>query len=152
MTKGRILKPRTVGAGYLQVTLSKGTKATRHNFYIHRLVAAAFIGPRPDRMEVNHIDGHKDNNTPENLEYITHSEQLLHAYRIGLHKVKMPDQRGSHNPQARLTEEQVMAILRSTATNQQLAAEYGMDYRHIWAIRARKVWRHVDPTPPAVAS
>ncbi len=54
------------------------------NCYIHRLVALAFIGPPIGVMDVNHKDGNKRNNFVENLEWMTRSENQLHAYRTGV--------------------------------------------------------------------
>lgn len=66
-SKGRILKPRPNGVGYFQVALYKN--GIRKDFYVHRLVAKAFI-PNPDNLpEVNHKDENKSNNTVENLEW-----------------------------------------------------------------------------------
>ena len=68
--------------GYHIVTLTiDGKKSTKK---IHRLVATAFI-PNPDnKPEVNHIDGNKFNNNVENLEWVTQSENIAHAYRNGV--------------------------------------------------------------------
>ena len=53
-------------------------------FYVHRLVASAFI-PNPRNLpEVNHIDGNKKNNSFENLEWVTHADNVLHARKTGL--------------------------------------------------------------------
>ena len=73
--------PRT---GYCQVFLHKNKKLVSR--YLHRLVAEAFI-PNPDHLcEVNHIDGDKTNNAVQNLEWITRSRNIKHAYETGLRK------------------------------------------------------------------
>lgn len=50
---------------------------------VHRLVAAAFLGPRPSDRIVHHKDHNKQNNRPENLEYVTPSQNTLLAYAEG---------------------------------------------------------------------
>ena len=53
---------------------------------VHRMVAETWI-PNPNHYrDVNHINGDKDDNRVENLEWVTHSENLRHAYRTGLRK------------------------------------------------------------------
>ena len=80
--QGRLLKTKWVGrAKYVGVSLSKnGQVATRT---VHSLVALAFIGPRPEGMEVNHKDCDKQNNALNNLEYLTHGENQRHAAQRG---------------------------------------------------------------------
>lgn len=51
----------------------------------HHIVAEHFLGPRPKDLTVNHIDGKKLNNHPDNLEYITRAENIKHAIENGLH-------------------------------------------------------------------
>lgn len=75
----RILTPHRVG-GYLHAELNM--RGVHKGKKIHRLVAEAFI-PNPDnKREVNHIDGNKHNNTVENLEWVTSSENQLHAFHV----------------------------------------------------------------------
>ena len=80
--KERLLKPSNTSTGYKKVELCKDGK--RKSFKVHRLVAIAFI-PNPDnKPEVNHIDGNKINNNIDNLEWVTSSENSIHAYETGL--------------------------------------------------------------------
>ena len=68
-SKERILKPGKVRGGYLQIGLSKN-REIKH-FFIHRLVAEAFL-PNPDNLPfINHKDEDKTNNSVENLEWCT---------------------------------------------------------------------------------
>lgn len=80
----KLLKPDVMprnNTTYLRVTLSKGHKTKRYQ--LHRLVAKAFI-PNPENKEfVNHIDNNGLNNNLENLEWCTHSENMLHAQAQG---------------------------------------------------------------------
>lgn len=59
------------------------------NYYMQRLIALAFKGiPKYEGMIVNHIDGNKRNNKPDNLEWITQQDNVIHAYKNGLYKNK----------------------------------------------------------------
>jgi len=52
--------------------------------YVHRIVAECFVPRPPGATEVNHKDGNKLNNRASNLEWVTHLENVRHAYRTGL--------------------------------------------------------------------
>ena len=89
--------------GYLRVSLSKEGVNKTHK--VHRLVAEAFIDNPNNLPQVNHIDGNKSNNCVDNLEWCTHSENQLHAYKTGLNS-----NAGEHNPAHKLTEQDVKYI------------------------------------------
>ena len=72
---------RKSNKGYPQVSTSVHSKFKL--LLVHRMVASAFHG-QPKGLEVNHKNGIKDDNRPENLEWVTRSENHLHAYRNGL--------------------------------------------------------------------
>ena len=77
---GRILKPSKRGEcrSYLFVALYNGGHSTRKDISIHRLVADAFI-PNPDNLpEVNHIDKNGLNNAVDNLEWASHTDNIIH--------------------------------------------------------------------------
>ena len=87
--------------GYIQVRLWDRNLGKMKYWRVHRLVATTFI-PNPDNLpEVNHKDGNKQNNNVENLEWCTHSENIKHAYDIGLlqssnvRRVKSIDKEGN---------------------------------------------------------
>jgi hypothetical protein len=73
--------------GYLKIDIS--INGERFGYFVHRLVAQAFV-PNPDkRPQVNHIDGNKANNHVSNLEWVNNSENQAHAIKLGLKRVKV---------------------------------------------------------------
>ena len=100
--KGKILKPYKNKKGYLICDIRVDGK--RKIVPLHRLVALAFIPNVDNKPQVNHIDGNKQNNCVENLEWCTNSENQIHAFKHGLQKGNF-----SH-PNSKLTLEQVRYI------------------------------------------
>ncbi len=80
---GKLLIGDKNSMGYKRVILYKPIKK---RFFVHRLVAIHFCDGYKDNLVVNHIDGDKSNNKAENLEWITRSENDLHAFKLGLRK------------------------------------------------------------------
>lgn len=79
---GRMMKLTKMSIGYYSVGPTINGKNVKMT--VHRLVAEAFIGPCPEGHEVNHKDGDKTNNRVDNLEYVTHQENMVHAHTSGL--------------------------------------------------------------------
>lgn len=84
LNKGRLMSLLICTDGYLFVGLSKNSK--KDKLSVHRLVASAFIPNYENKETVNHIDGNKQNNNVDNLEWNTRSENIQHAYDTGLKK------------------------------------------------------------------
>lgn len=77
--------------GYSRVRLYKDNKYNKYrNFYIHRLVAEAFIPNPENKPDVNHKDGDKQNNISTNLEWCTEKENTAHAIENKLFDICVP--------------------------------------------------------------
>lgn len=132
----RPLKPRRHTGGYMRVNLCRNNTGAV-DFYIHDLVLTAFVGPCPDGHERNHKDGRKANNAADNLEYVTRSQNMIHAMDTGLYPV------GSKHGNAKLTEADVKEIraLRATQSPFAIAERFGVSYRTIHRIVKRQRWK-----------
>ena len=138
---GNILKAWVVGAGYLQVALSKAGQVKRH--YIHHLVANMFLTPVPGCNEINHLDGVKQNNNAANLEWTTRSGNNRHARNLGLNNSTPPLLRGEQCPWAKITAADVQLIreLRHKEIQLTLAKRFGISTTQISRIQTFKRWR-----------
>lgn len=123
--------------GYIVITLPNGERP------LHRLVAETFI-PNPDNKEtVNHIDGNKQNNCVDNLEWATRHEQLVHAYKLNLKKPLA----GTANPISKLTDRDVEYIRRTyrahnkTCGAQALAIQFNVSVRTILNVVNHKTYQ-----------
>lgn len=127
--------------GYHRVALNK--KRIVKRFLVHRLVAEVFLNKVKGKNFVNHKDGNKSNNHFSNLEWVTASENIAHAYRIG----KL-DRRGSLNSCAKLNDGLVSEIrTKRKALNikfKELAKMYGLSQSTVCNICNGKTWTHVD--------
>jgi hypothetical protein len=107
---------------------------------VHRLVAICFI-PNPNNLaQVNHIDGNKDNNHVNNLEWMSNEENYLHSWRTGLRVKK-------YNPNRNivLTEEQVLEIVQlfKAKSCKDIAKIYNVKSGIISEIKSGRAWTNV---------
>lgn len=126
-------------SGYQQLHLYFTGK--RRRMSVHCLVMRAFVGEQ-GKQDINHINGIKDDNRLENLEYCTHSENIRHAYRVLGGKIH----RGEEHAASRLKEHEVREIrklLADGAAQADLARRFNVDKNTIYAIAHRITWKHV---------
>jgi len=136
----KILTSHLNSTGYPTVTLTVYGRCKKVK--IHQLVASVFIEPRPKGLEVNHKNGFKNDNHLNNLEYVTHRENMQHASdtlkKMGLVK-------GEANGRSKLTKPQVLEIrkLAPKYSQRQLGRLFNVSHRAIGDIINRKCWKHV---------
>lgn len=108
----------------------------------HRIVWQYHKGDIPDGLQINHIDGNKQNNHISNLETVTPLENTRHAIRTGLRCNK-----GENHPMAKLTEDKVREIRRLYGTGEyswrKLGKAFGVSKTHIGYIVKHKSWKDV---------
>lgn len=142
----RIKKASVTKNGYNYVALWKNNK--HKHMLLHRLIAIAFIPNPLKKSQVNHKDGNKLNNALENLEWVTHQENGVHAYKTGLTR-KPPgnNKRGTEVHSAVLNELSVLEIRNKfdsgRYTQKELGNMYGVTRSGIQSITRRKTWKHV---------
>lgn len=143
---GRMLKPSKNNRGYEYVDFYKDGKPERMT--VHRIVAIAFLSNPGKRETVNHIDGIKANNRAVNLEWMTLSENINHAYKTGLKDKGV--NRGEANWNAILDEKSVIEIRDNAIKNggslsiEELGRMFGVGKGTIKDVVNRKTWKHVS--------
>lgn len=73
------LSPNRNSKGYRHVVLYGKNKQDKHTMGVHRAVALAFIPTNDTSLTVNHIDQNPDNNSVENLEWMTNEENIKYS-------------------------------------------------------------------------
>ena len=140
---GRLRKLTLMKNGYFVVGFRVSTDKTRP-FYVHDLVTAAFVGPKPQGLIVNHKDAVKTNNRLGNLEYATYAENARHAVAHGCYDT--PARKGSLRPGAKLTEQDIPVIrqlISQGVSGCEIGRRYGVHNSVISSVKRGLAWRHV---------
>ncbi|WP_284108924.1 NUMOD4 domain-containing protein [Acinetobacter pittii] len=133
----RILKTRIGKTGYEIVGLSKdgGQKTCK----VHRLVASAFCDNPLNKPHINHKNGLKTDNNSSNLEWVTASENALHALSLGLFQPSA----GENSKAAKITAKQANyvreQILNDIPLNE-ISASTNIPLNIVSSIRLGKTW------------
>ena len=137
--KERLMKPTKNSSGYLLLSLFKNGK--RNRFQVHSLVAKNFIVNIENKKCVNHINGIKTDNRLINLEWNTHSENTLNAFKIGL----MKNNFGENQYLSKLKEKDVLEIRenKEKLSYRQMSKKYKVSVFTIQAVVKRITWKHI---------
>lgn len=148
--KGRKLSEKLLKAylnqklGYYVYSISFNGK--NKVLYMHRLIAEAFIPKIEGKPGINHKDGDKQNNSIANLEWVTHKENIQHAFRTGLVK-NMRNGSGDECHASKLNSgkvAEIKALIASGVTQKTIAEKYGVAKGTIGFIARGETWTQVQ--------
>ena len=136
----KMLKPYIEKKGYHSIKLGS---YERKAFKVHRLVAIHFVKNDDNYDQVNHMDGDKNNNRFDNLEWCDCGFNVRHALKTGL---RIP-RNGSNINTCKLSEENVLSIRKEYAagniSQRKLAEKYGVVQTTIKSIVNNKSWKQM---------
>lgn len=121
--------------GYVHVSVSEGARTRK--LLAHRVVWEAANGPIPAGMEINHLNGVKDDNRIENLELVTKGDNQRHAFASGLREPTRC---------CKLTADDVHDVLnriRRGETHRSIAASFGVSESTVSMIASGRNWKAV---------
>jgi len=111
-------------------------------YFVHRLVYETYVEKVPNGMQINHIDGIKDNNALSNLELVTPKENSQHAWRTGLSKKRI----GENCSTSKLKDVDIRKIRemsKSKHTQKEIANTFSIHETNVHYILSGKTWSHV---------
>lgn len=134
--------PQMDRAGYLIVRVMQNRK--RKTYYVHRLVGLTYVDGYESGLCINHKNGIKTDNLPNNLEWVSLSENSAHQWRSGL-----ATSFGEGHARAKLNEQDVRRIRSGYYGNKsqyKIAKELNVSQALIFAIMHNIVWKHLTNT------
>lgn len=134
--KDRILNPYITKFGYFRVGLTKNNHIIQ--YFVHRLVASAFIPNTYNKPYINHIDNVRTNNNVNNIEWCTPKENMRHAFITGS---RGGGEKATH---AKLKKEDALAIKESKLSQKVLAHKYKVHATTVSDIQKGKTWANLQ--------
>jgi hypothetical protein len=139
--EGYLLRPRLT-QGYPSVTI--GREANRQNYYLHRLVAEYFAKkPSQRHAFVIHVDHVKENNTADNLKWVTHEIQIEHALSDPNVLVRQNPAEGPKLNAAKVKQIKRALKAKNQPTLKALARQFKVSDMQIHRIKTGENWSHV---------
>ena len=132
---------------YGYVSVSAYVNKKRMVFQAHRVVCIATKGliDNHAELQVNHKDGNKTNNKPNNLEWATPLENTQHAVATGLR-----NQTGENHANSVYTDKQIKLVVKclveTNMTQMEIAKECGVTRQTVALVSCGKQWKHLLPT------
>lgn len=132
---GKILHQFLGKDGYLRIQIAGKTRL------VHRIIADTYLRKIDEKNFVNHMDGDKQNNNVGNLEWVTRSENMVHAYTHGL-----KNSTGTNNGRSKLKMSDVVFIRENYVPGDKefgataLAKKYGVARQTISAVASGQNW------------
>lgn len=127
--------------GYLEVRTS--IDGISYRAKAHRIVWIYFRGDIPDGLQINHINGKRDDNMPENLEVVNTSQNITHAYKIGLAHGRP----GMSHHLVKITDDDVRKIRElysyGNISQSKLGEQFGLSQTHVGRIIRGTRWQSV---------
>lgn len=141
METGHILKCYTNKRGYVLATLNRDGQRTTAK--VHALVLHAFGDPRPNGYTCDHLNGIKNDNRIENLQWVSFGENTHRAIQDGRINVRWP---GSQHASSKLHERDIAAMFalrRAGHTQSEIGIQFGIARGHVSHILRGARWAHV---------
>ena len=135
-------------SGYFEVAIMRNSKRVKS--LVHRLVGLAHVPGYSEGLSINHIDGNKQNNNFENLEWVSLARNTQHEWETGL-----VDLWGEKQPGSKLTTKQVVYIRRLLSQGiaaHTLSVIAGVSNSTIDLIKKGKRWPTVTARRPVVVT
>lgn len=134
----KIIKKHLDKDGYPRVGLYFNKKIK--SFYVHRLIANNFLNNKDNKPQVNHIDGNKQNNKISNLEWVTSSENRIHAFKIGLQKNKTGEDH--HNSKLTINDiKEIRKLCELNVSQYKIAKIFNIRQPQVSKIKNKKHWK-----------